>query len=51
VKFLIDEDVAIEIGRCLQQAGHEVLQVGQTWVSKRLAISKKDLNDLPSFKM
>ena len=30
MKFLVDEDVAIEIARCLQQAGHEVLQVGQT---------------------
>jgi predicted nuclease of predicted toxin-antitoxin system len=30
VKFLIDEDVAIEITRCLLNAGHEVLEVGQT---------------------
>jgi predicted nuclease of predicted toxin-antitoxin system len=27
VKFLLDEDVAIEVVRCLQQAGHEVVMV------------------------
>lgn len=30
MKFLIDEDVAIEVSRCLERAGHQVLQVGQT---------------------
>ena len=30
MKFLVDEDVAIEVSRCLEQAGHEVLQVGAT---------------------
>lgn len=30
MKFLIDEDVAIEVSRCLKQAGHEVIQVGET---------------------
>jgi predicted nuclease of predicted toxin-antitoxin system len=27
VRFLVDEDVAIEAARCLRQAGHEVLLV------------------------
>jgi predicted nuclease of predicted toxin-antitoxin system len=27
VKFLLDEDVAVEVARCLQQAGHEVVFV------------------------
>jgi len=27
VKFLLDEDVAVEVARCLQQAGHEVALV------------------------
>jgi len=27
VRFLLDEDVAFEAGRCLQQAGHEVVLV------------------------
>lgn len=27
MKFLVDEDVAVEVTRCLQQAGHEVLLV------------------------
>ena len=27
MKFLVDEDVAIEAARCLRQAGHEVLLV------------------------
>ena len=27
MKFLLDEDVAVEVARCLQQAGHEVVFV------------------------
>ena len=27
MKFLVDEDVAVEVARCLQQAGHEVALV------------------------
>jgi predicted nuclease of predicted toxin-antitoxin system len=27
VRFLVDEDVAVEVSRCLRQAGHEVLLV------------------------
>lgn len=27
MRFLLDEDVAIEVARCLQQAGHEVVLV------------------------
>jgi len=30
VRFLIDEDVPIEVARCLQQAGHEVPLVAET---------------------
>jgi predicted nuclease of predicted toxin-antitoxin system len=30
VKFLVDEDVAIEIARCLEHEGHEVRLVAQT---------------------
>lgn len=29
MKFLLDEDVAVEVSRCLQQAGHEVALVAQ----------------------
>ena len=29
VKFLVDEDVAVEVARCLQQAGHEVALVAE----------------------
>lgn len=29
MKFLVDEDVALEVTRCLQQAGHEVSQVAE----------------------
>ena len=29
VKFLVDEDVAVEVARCLRQAGHEVLLVAE----------------------
>jgi predicted nuclease of predicted toxin-antitoxin system len=29
VRFLVDEDVAIEAARCLRQAGHEVLLVAE----------------------
>ena len=29
MKFLIDEDVAIEVARCLQQEGHEVSLVAE----------------------
>lgn len=27
MRFLVDEDVAVEVGRCLQQAGHEIALV------------------------
>ena len=30
MRFLVDEDVAVEVARCLQQAGHEVLLVAET---------------------
>jgi predicted nuclease of predicted toxin-antitoxin system len=30
VRFLVDEDVAIEVARCLQQAGHDVSLVAET---------------------
>jgi len=29
VRFLLDEDVAVGVVRCLQQAGHEVVQVAE----------------------
>jgi len=29
VRFLLDEDVAAEVARCLQQAGHEVERVAE----------------------
>lgn len=29
MRFLLDEDVAVEAARCLQQAGHEVAQVAE----------------------
>ena len=29
MRFLVDEDVAIEAARCLRQAGHEVLLVAE----------------------
>ena len=29
MRFLLDEDVAIEVARCLQQAGHEVTLVAE----------------------
>jgi len=29
VRFLVDEDVAVEIARCLHQAGHEVSLVAE----------------------
>jgi len=29
VRFLLDEDVAIEVARCLRQAGHEALLVAE----------------------
>jgi predicted nuclease of predicted toxin-antitoxin system len=29
VRFLVDEDVAIEVARCLHQAGHEVSRVAE----------------------
>jgi predicted nuclease of predicted toxin-antitoxin system len=29
VRFLVDEDVAIEVARCLRNAGHEVLLVAE----------------------
>jgi predicted nuclease of predicted toxin-antitoxin system len=30
LKFLVDEDVAIELDRCLRQDGHEVVRTAQT---------------------
>ena len=29
MKFLVDEDVAIEVSRCLEQAGHQALLVSE----------------------
>ena len=29
MRFLIDEDVAVEVARCLQQAGHEISLVAE----------------------
>jgi predicted nuclease of predicted toxin-antitoxin system len=29
VRFLVDEDVAMEVARCLRQAGHEVALVAE----------------------
>jgi hypothetical protein len=30
VKFLVDEDVAVELVRCLRNAGHETVLVAET---------------------
>ena len=39
MRFLVDEDVAVEAVRCLRQAGHEALQVAEV-----LGVSTDDVD-------